>query len=103
MKLSGDPATFLLLCLNQPAAHARERHFRQLALRDVDESDRGPNNLFLSAGKRPIFGGETYSIGPPYHFLVRVVSVPGSYHRVKAPRLDVVHFPQGLARLFLRQ
>jgi hypothetical protein len=48
MKLSGDPATFLFLCLNQPAAHALKRRFRQFALRDVDESDHGPNNLFSS-------------------------------------------------------
>src|SRR6266481_964901 len=35
VKLSGDPGSFLLLCLNQPAAHAGEGRFRQLALGDV--------------------------------------------------------------------
>jgi hypothetical protein len=85
MKLSGDPATFLLLCLNQPAAHAPERRFRQFALRDVDESNHGPNNLFSSQLRiGPIFGGETCSISPPKHLLFRVVSLPGLYYPVNS-------------------
>jgi hypothetical protein len=85
MKLSGDPASFLLLRLNQPAAHARERRFRQFALRDVDESDHGPNNLFSSQLRiGPIFGRETCSISPPLHLLFPVVSLPGSYYPVNS-------------------
>jgi hypothetical protein len=34
VKLSADAAAFLLLGLNQSAPHARERAFRQFALRD---------------------------------------------------------------------
>jgi hypothetical protein len=36
VKLSSDPGAFLLLCLNQLAAHIRERSFSQFELRDVD-------------------------------------------------------------------
>ena len=35
MKLSGDPGTFLLLCLNQLAADVCKRGFSQFALGDV--------------------------------------------------------------------
>ena len=49
VKLSANPGTFLLLCLNQLAADVCKRGFSQFALGDVDKSDHCPDNLPLSA------------------------------------------------------
>ncbi len=66
VKLSGDPPTFLLLRLDQLAAHTRERSVRQFAPSDVDEGHHTANNLLPSTlGIAPVFGRETRSIRTP--------------------------------------
>src|SRR6267378_1881062 len=70
VKFSANPATFLLLCLNQPAAHTCERSFGQFARGDVDKRDHSPNNLVPSLlGIRPIFNGKACSVRPPHQFV----------------------------------
>ena len=78
VKLSANPGTFLLLCLNQLAAHVCERGFGQFALGDVDKRDHCSDNLLPSPLRiRPIFNRETCSVCPPKHLVLRVDSFPG--------------------------
>src|SRR5580704_18878986 len=66
VQLSCDTGTFLLLCLNQPAAQACKGPLRQFSLGDVDKGDHSPNNLLPSALRiRPEFSGEARTIRPP--------------------------------------
>src|SRR5208282_1154023 len=88
VQLPGNPRTFLLLCLNQPAAYACESRFRQFALRDIDKCDHCPN-YFLSSSLwiRPIFRRETCSVRPPQYLVVRVDSFPSSCYLVNSTLL----------------
>src|SRR5271170_3419202 len=77
VKFSGDPATFLLLRLNQLAAHARESRVRQFARRYVEKRNDGTNNLLpFPLRIAPVFCRETRSIGPPQHLVVYVCALP---------------------------
>ena len=84
VKFSGDPATFLLLCLNQLATYAGERGIRQFAGRDVEKRDDGTHDLLPS----PLRIGtniqrETGSIRPPQYLVVHVYTLPGT----RCPRI----------------
>ena len=89
VKISANPGTFLLLCLNQLTAHVCERRLRQFTLGDVDKRDHGPDKLSPSPlGIRPVFSGETCSIGPPQHLVLRVDSFASSCYPVNSALLD---------------
>ena len=88
VKLSANPATFLLLCLNQLAADVSERGVSQLALGDVYKSDHCPDNLLLSPLRiRLIFSLETCSVRPPQHVVLRVDSFTSTCYPVNSTLL----------------
>src|SRR5271170_1653631 len=73
VKFSSDPAAFLLLCLNQFSAHARQSRIRQFAHRYVEKrNDRTDNLLPFPLRIAPVFSRETRSTRPPQHLVVYV-------------------------------
>src|SRR3984957_16138739 len=79
VKFPGDPATFLLLCLNQLATYAGERRIRQFARRDIEKRNDSTHNLLpFPLGIAPVFSRETGAIRSPQYLVVHVVSFPGA-------------------------
>src|SRR5438477_5638641 len=88
VKLPADPATFLLLCLNQLAAHTCKRSFGQFALGDVAKRYHSSNNLVpFPLGIRPIFNGEACSVRPPHQLVFGMNPFAGSGYPVNSALL----------------
>src|SRR3984957_4337387 len=78
-KVPGDPAAFLLLCLNQLATYAGERRIRQFARRDIEKRNDSTHNLPpFPLGIAPVFSRETGAIRSPQSLVVDVVSFPSA-------------------------